>query len=224
MKKALIAIVLCLAVFTVAGAADATVIKFGDSSIFWPGWGNGSADDHMDSIVRPLLAGGEIEILNGFVTRVAISGTDFRTMNVGDLFLSTDGDTIWDYVVRLSGTTAQIYSISLPLNANGYVLVQLPETVRQGHPYAILDSYLTSHVGDGTFTGVVGGGDPGPRTWEWSLGTNYVAWDGSGIVGWTVATCANDVIYEKIPEPATMLLLGLSLIGLGVVRGRFKNI
>jgi len=228
-------------------------INFGDSSNYWPGWGNGTGDDNKDVIGIPNFTGGTAELTGKKLTSLIFnqsvtSSSTWGITSPGDLFINTDADNDWDYFVDLTNWTVSgktnpdpvagnynIYSINLALDsATGYIMSGSDNLngwsgyqIRDNHPVAYGGNLPAGAFGQVGFSGW--NGSPAP---EYIF--NFASLNGGGltlgesfIIGWTV-NCANDVIYEKMnvpaPEPATMFLLGSGLIGLaGFVRSRFKK-
>jgi hypothetical protein len=116
MMKKLFKLVLfsVLITFLFAPAAMAYNVTFGDSSNYWPGWYNGTGDDTTPVIGSPDI---NTQFLGGTATfndsskdieKVAFSltGWNVGVLSPGDLFLSVDGDTNWEYVVDITSWTS----------------------------------------------------------------------------------------------------------------------
>ncbi len=119
-----------------------------------------------------------------------------------------------------------VYDISVPvdksLSSNSYILSAYSSSgnYRDDHPIAIDQNKVSkTFVGCVSFSG-----------WNYQKGSSIFAstvystvelhLPNQFTIGWTVE-CANDVIYETIPEPATFLLVGAAFLGV-VVAYRLK--
>ncbi len=216
-------------------------ISFSDDSVHWPSWPNRTSDDDKDVIGHPDLYGGTVEIEDGYLKKITIN---FETWQSGwsyeftDFFIDTDADSYWDYVVKLytfdhcqgHGTTSggeyKVYAIDVAESSNDSYIMSYWGSggYRENHPIALKKSVInnSNFIGNAYFSGVSGGDN---STYIKFSGLN-IALGEQFIIAWQVQ-CANDVIYQKIgnpiPEPATFLLLGAGLLGLGGLRQRRKG-
>lgn len=228
MKTRIILIATCMIVFA-ATVAEAAAFDFQDTSLYWPGWANGSSDDYTDSIGVPDFTSGSVSYEDGNVlTGFSVSytaGSAYNSLSSGDLFINTGDDQTWDYVVDLSGRSAGVYNVyafSADYSDTGAYVMSAGSGIREDHP-----------------TGAVVYGDPvatimwtGLEEWNPSSGELTTSITGLNIefdvltVAYTVS-CANDVVFQggmsKTPIPAAVWLLGSGLLGLaGFRRKAFK--
>ena len=257
MIRKLFFIVLAFMMGTSMVCAD--VINFTDGAIHWPSWTNG-IDDTTDHI-------GHIDFIDGQIVTTdsgVLERITFNYLNNNaslmpmDLFLDTDADNVWDYVVKLyMGQNTNhiyilpdnysLYQISVPEDSrSAYVEAWLtpdPSYYREGHPVA-LESYPSSPIGTVYFDGWKA--DPNgssilSSTFYFYNNNNItspveITLSDNFIIAWTVQ-CANDVLYYEhrevtptypyggsstIPEPSSVVLVGIGLLGV-VFWSRSKN-
>ena len=223
-----------IALSLVAAHAQATTVSFGDTVRYWPGRGNGTADDTRDTIGTPDLLGGTATFSDstGLLTGLAINYTgrfspvasgNARVIP-GDVFLDVGGDGHWDYVMKLvSGTqtpVANYASLSI-LDVSGvatptYLMSGTDNTgywagygIRDRHPYAWNGG--GSQIGTGSLSGFNQLASGGTLDFGFGHGVGV----GSNVTIGFAPSCANDVLLANVsapvPEPSAALIFGIGL-------------
>jgi hypothetical protein len=133
------------------------------------------------------------------------------------LFINTGGDgkpyEAWDFYVQdltfNNGDGATLYKVA---SSYTYELTTYP--YRPGHPVGFTAGITAD---PGILVSVVGTNTT--LTYTFNPGI-YMYSD--FVIGYT-PECANDVILTSTPEPMSLLLLGLGLIGVAGIRRKFKS-
>ena len=229
------------AVAALAGEARASSVSFGDTTKYWQGYANGTADDTRDTIGTPDLLGGTatFDDTTGRLTSVRIDYTGYFSLVAsgnarvipGDLFLDAGSDGHWDFVVKLvSGAqtpVANYASLSI-LDVSG---IGSPTYLHSGSDnsgywsgYGIRDRHPYAWNGGGTPVGTasLGAFNPlasgGALVFDLGIGLPVNA---SLTIGFA-PSCANDVLRETVsapvPEPTAALIFGIGLAA--VARGQ----
>ncbi len=226
-----ICLVSFLALSAFGSPAHAALFSFGDTVNHWPTWGNNTSDDDQDVIGVPDMTGGYGTTQSGFIQEVHLEwiGGGSHLIGgiggIGDLFIDRAGDGIWNYVVTHHGL---IYDFSFPMAQNGtddYYQLTTRDIdwtgyeVREWHPVWFENADGVDPVGTAQVSGDMSNPSGTISFTDFAFSGIegiYVGYE-DFIVGFT-QKCANDPIYQSVsapvPEPATVLLLGMGIVGL----------
>lgn len=246
MKQKLLSLFIALGVamfFTTI--ASATTYTYEDDFANWPGYNTNTADQ----LGSPTVGTMTVDVDgSGYLTTVSIEVENRRLFD--SLYINTEmGSNYqdWDfYVVDNSdpddwdpatytdaGMNSGLYSVD-----SGYTYVTAPAG-RTGHPSGIVDDdYLDFVVAAYTFdnladyTAALNADAAGAiyilyendlLTYNFTKASIEVGLDEKWVIGYT-PWCANDVtIGTEVPEPATIALLGMGLLGVAGISRRKRS-
>lgn len=221
-----------MAVFALSALpAQAETWTFEDQYTHWSGWGT-HRENRKDVIGVPDFTHGTATVVDNTLQEVNFFFTadkfedSYNSLTTGDLFVNTDNDKAWNYLVRLNNDfTADVYNFEVGYTDKffKYINGRSDGDYRDNHP-AWGNVWGQEALYSGTWSGMPefpGAGNVG----EISIAGLNIDFD-QLTLSYTVS-CANDIMaadtFSKTPIPGAVWLLGSGLLGLIGLRRRNRS-
>ena len=228
MKKVFYILTISLALFLSAGISSADIIfNYNDDYANWPGYPQSPPYTVLpyDQIgLNPTVSGATITVDDNFYLKsINMLVSNLRATET--LFINTMWDRTtpydqWDYLAKFGG---EFYEVSSSFTPSDYILVPGPLGGRIGHPYSIDGGVLTAASGLESIQAIPSFPGATNLIYTFSEGAIQLYDANTGFVVGFSGDCGNDVFLTPVPEPITMLLLGLGLVGIAGMRRKFHR-